>query len=75
MTAIHKSNIYITIALNPTTTRHQPRNPKTAKAENRSSSELSSGETKVQLWRISGHFGGNFERRSLFGISRILKIC
>ena len=34
-TAIHKSNI--TIALNPTTTRHQPRNPKTAKAENRSS--------------------------------------
>ena len=28
--------IYITIALNPTTTRHQPRNPKTAKAENRS---------------------------------------
>ena len=35
ITAIHKSNI--TIALNPTTTRHQPRNPKTAKAENRSS--------------------------------------
>ena len=36
MTAIHKSNIYHN-CLNPTTTRHQPRNPKTAKAENRSS--------------------------------------
>ena len=56
MTAIHKSNICHN-RLKPTTTRHQPRNPKTAKAENRSSYKQVLGELSrpVSTGSTPGH--------------------
>ena len=48
---------YTTIAFNPTTTRRQPRNPKTAKAENRSSFTLNiftSLKTRLEIAFSSG---------------------
>ena len=56
MTAINLT--YTTVTLNPTTTRHQPRIPRTAKAENRSSCSIkfrSMNDAMVNLLKMATH--------------------